>query len=73
VTVQVHSNYTCCGKRISEMDFFNQTGATLFGITQQSTTLSYVDPNYMLQDGDILYFSGEKENTDKIIEYIKIT
>lgn len=73
VTIEIHDNYSCVGKKVLELNFFEETGATLFGIISNNTILSYVNPEHVLNQGDVLYFSGEKEHLDEIINRIKKT
>lgn len=70
-TIQVHENFECVGKAIKDMDFHEQTGATLFGIVSDNGTISTLDPSYVLQTDDILYFSGNNDSVNKIIKLIK--
>jgi len=70
-TVQIHENFDCIGKKISEIDFHEKTGATLFGIVSKQETISSLSNNYILKENDILYFSGDNTSADKIIKFIK--
>jgi K+/H+ antiporter YhaU regulatory subunit KhtT len=70
-SIQIHKEYFCCDKTIKENDFFGHSGATLFGIVNKDKVISYLNPNYIIKEDDILYFSGEKSNLDKVFHFIK--
>lgn len=70
-SIQVHNDFDCCNKTVESLDFFNLTGATLFGIVSGDKTYSHVNPYYIIKDKDILYFSGEKNNLDEVLTIVK--
>jgi K+/H+ antiporter YhaU regulatory subunit KhtT len=57
------------GRTIESINFYQQTGATLYGIVG-TLTLSSPSKEYVFQSFDILYFSGDETVMQRTTEYL---
>lgn len=71
VTVQLHDGFSCIGQRVQDVPFNAVSGCTLFGIISRQAVHSTIDPEYRFVSGDTLYFSGNTESTQKLLDFIK--
>lgn len=58
-------------KTIEELDIFNQTQATLFGVQMQNGVMSTIDRTYVLHENDVLYLSGDFDCSIKTVDLLK--
>ncbi|MCF7927307.1 MAG: GntR family transcriptional regulator [Candidatus Izimaplasma sp.] len=55
---------------VKEVDFYTNTGATLYGIQSETKIISSPDYNIKIQKGDILFFSGNNTVFKKTLTFI---
>lgn len=69
--VKIHNNYFAVGKTVSQLNLLECTGGTLFGIVHQEQPQQVINNDYVIEEDDILYISGDYPASLKIILYLK--
>jgi DNA-binding transcriptional regulator YhcF (GntR family) len=66
---QLSEIHPLVGRTIESINFYQQTGATLYGIVG-TLTLSSPSKEYVFQSFDILYFSGDETVMQRTTDYL---
>jgi K+/H+ antiporter YhaU regulatory subunit KhtT len=70
--IEVEINETCkfLGKRLSEIRFFQHTGATIIAYRRDNNVFISPGPDYAFKVGDVIVVTGIKDVYDSVYEYI---
>lgn len=66
--VPAHSS--CIGKTLSDMNFWQNTAATVISIQRGETTLISPGPYVSLNEGDLLYFIGDETCYERVRDFL---
>ncbi len=67
----IKDNMKISNKSIRELDIRNQTGVTILGIKREFEMLTNPSPDFIINENDILIFTGTIENIQSAISYFK--
>lgn len=56
----------CAGKTISELRFWQETGATVIAVRREGILMLSQGPDEVLTEGDTIYFIGEAESQSQV-------
>lgn len=59
------------GKSIAELHIRKKTGATVIAIRRSAEVFSNPSPDFRFRAGDIILFTGKKEDMHKVLKYFK--
>ena len=67
VQIKVLSNSKLIGKSVTEANLRNLKGIYLFEIVRETTSITPIDPEEVLQAHDILFFAGDTHNVVELL------
>ena len=66
----VEPNSLIIGKTLGELDFWNNTGATIIGVKREGKLYLSPGPYLAIKNGDIIVYVGESEVIENVNNYI---
>ncbi len=70
IEIEINAKCKILGKRISEIRFFQHTGATIIAYRRNGEIIISPGPDYIFLEGDIIVVTGIKDVYDSVYEYI---
>lgn len=67
----IKSNMEVAGKSIKELDIRKNTGLTILGIQREYELITNPNPEYILLDGDVILYTGDKDDLEKALAFFK--
>lgn len=64
--LEIDAGSLCIGKSISDMRFWQRTGATIVAVQRKGALMLSPGPYLALQRGDVLFFIGEETCQDRV-------
>lgn len=69
--VTMESFFSCAGKSLSELCFWQNTGATVVAIRREQSLILSPGPYETLKSGDIVYFVGEESCSERVEAFLR--